>query len=119
MAAVTTAQPINLPADLRIVKLKVVCDAAYPTGGYDLTAALTPANGVTANAVFGIAQVRHLAAAQLVAVYRADTNKVSLFESTTGAPAALVEVAASSAHVTTSTIIDVILFVTSSPGTTA
>lgn len=119
MAAVITTQEVSNPTSLRVVKLKVVCDAAYTTGGYDISPALIAANGVRANAVFGLAQVRHLAAAQLVAVVRPDVLKVSLFESSTGAPLALVEVVASSAHVTTSTIIDVILFVTDSVGATS
>lgn len=111
MSATITSNVVNAPANLRIVKLKIVCDAAYPTGGYDISTAIQAAGIVNlGNAYFGLAQVRHLAAAQLVAVVRPDVNKVSLFESSTGAPLALVECAASSAHVTASTIIDVILF---------
>lgn len=119
MPAVITAQEIPNPQSLRVVKLKIVCDAAYPTGGYDISTALTAANGVRANGVFGVAQVRYSTAAGLVAVVRPDVNKVSLHESSTGAPLALVECAASSAHVTTSTIIDVLLFVTDSVGATS
>lgn len=118
MATITTAEVAN-PASLRVVKVKIVCDATYPTGGYDISSALIAANGVRGNAVFGLAQVRYTTTAGFVAVYRADTNKVSLHESTTGAPLALVEAAASSAHVSATTIIDVILFVTDSVGVTA
>lgn len=117
--ATITAVAVPLPQNLRIVKLKIVADAAYPTGGYDYSSALTAANGVVSNAVFGLAQVRYTTAAGLVAVVRADVNKVSLHESTTGAPLAFVEAAASSAHVSATTIIDVVLFVTDSVATTA
>lgn len=120
MAAVITSQVLNPPANVRLVKLKIVADAAYPTGGYDISTAVQAA-GVSnlGNAYFGQAQVRYLTTNGLVAVVRPDVNKVSLHESTTGAPSGLVECAASSAHVSTSTIIDVVLWFVDTPGTTA
>lgn len=117
MAAVIVSNTINAPTNLRIVKAKVTCDAAYPTGGYDISS-LVPAG---ANAVWGVAQQRYTTNAQTFAVVRADVLKLALYDTNAAASteANFVECSASSSKVTASTIIDVTLFVTDQVGATA
>jgi hypothetical protein len=114
MSATVTAAAEHA-SHIKMVKVKVVCDSSYPTGGYDVSSVLT---GLGANAIFGLAQMRYTTGTQLVPIFRADAQKVALYESTTGAPKALVECASSSGDVSSSTIIDLLLVVFNGMGAT-
>lgn len=110
MAAAITKRDFDNPSGVRMTLLTVVADATYPTGGYDISAFIpkTPGN------LFALPALRYVSGVGggLVPVIDAVNRKVALFESSTGAPLALVEAAASSVHVTTATIIDILLVMT-------